>query len=164
MLNIGIVGCGYWGPNLIRNFQSLAGCNVKKICDIDKEQLSHLQSLYPSIQTTCEFDDIIADRDIQAVVIAVPVRFHYEMAKKSLDSGKHTFVEKPMASSVAECKELVATAEKNKLTLMVGHTFVYSTPVRKIKEIIDTGELGQLQYISSRRLNLGLFQKDINVA
>lgn len=126
--------------------------------------MEHLKSLYPTVETSSDFDDVINDKHIDAVVIAVPVRFHFEIAKKSLEAGKHTFVEKPMASSVAQCKELIAIAEKKNLTLMVGHTFIYSTPVRKIKEIIDGGELGQLQYISSRRLNLGLFQKDINVA
>ena len=164
MFNIGIVGCGYWGPNLVRNFNSLAGCNVKKVCDLDPKRLEHLKSLYPTVETSSEFDDVTKDKRIDAIVIAVPVRFHYEMAKKSLEVGKHTFVEKPMASSVAECEELIEIAEKKNLTLMVGHTFIYSTPVRKIKEIVDAGELGQLQYISSRRLNLGLFQKDINVA
>lgn len=164
MSNIGIAGCGYWGPNLVRNFNSLSECNVKKICDLDQKRLEHLKSLYPTVETSFEFDDVIKDKHIDAIVIAVPVRFHFEMAKKSLEAGKHTFVEKPMAFSVAECKELIEISEKKKLTLMVGHTFIYSTPVRKIKEIIDAGELGQLQYISSRRLNLGLFQKDINVA
>lgn len=164
MFNIGIVGCGYWGPNLVRNFNSLSECNVKKICDLDPRRLEHLKSLYPTVETSSEFDDVIKDKEIDAIVIAVPVRFHFEMAKKSLEVGKHTFIEKPMASSVAECKELIKIAEKKNLTLMVGHTFIYSTPVRKIKEIVDAGELGQLQYISSRRLNLGLFQKDINVA
>lgn len=164
MLDIGLVGCGYWGPNLVRNFNSLSQCNVKRICDLDPKRLEHLKSLYPTVETSSEFDDVITDKDIDAIVIAVPVRFHFEMAKKSLEAGKHTFIEKPMTSSVAESNELIKTAEKKNLTLMVGHTFIYSTPVRKIKEIIDAGELGQLQYISSRRLNLGLFQKDINVA
>ena len=164
MFNIGIVGCGYWGPNLIRNFNSLSEGNVKKICDLDPKRLEHLKSLYPTVETSSEFDDVIKDKHIDAIVIAVPLRFHFEMAKKSLEAGKHTFVEKPMASSVDECKELIAIAEKKKLTLMVGHTFIYSTPVRKIKEIVDSGDLGQIQYISCRRLNLGLFQKDINVA
>ncbi len=163
MLNIGIVGCGYWGPNLIRNFRSLSGCNIKKVCDLDTDRLAHMKSLYPDVEATSSFDDIVEDQDIKAVAIATPVRFHFEMAKKSLQACKHTFIEKPMASSVAQCRELVDIAEKKNLTLMVGHTFIYSTPVQKIKEIVDSGDLGQIQYISSRRLNLGLFQKDINV-
>lgn len=164
MLNIAVVGCGYWGPNLVRNFNFLPEGNVKKVCDLDAERLSHLALMYPGLQTSSEFDNIINDSDIDAIAIATPVRFHFEMAKKSLQASKHTFIEKPMASSVAECKELIEIAEKKNLTLMVGHTFIYSAPVRKIKEIIDAGQLGKLQYISSRRLNLGLFQKDINVA
>lgn len=164
MIKIAMAGCGYWGPNLIRNFISLSDCKVRRICDVDSERLSHLKSLYPSVETTQDFNKVTKDPEINAVVIATPVRFHFEMAKKSLQAGKHTFIEKPMASSVAECKELIEIAEDKKLTLMVGHTFVYSAPVQKIKEIIDSGDLGEIQYISSRRLNLGLFQKDINVA
>lgn len=164
MTNIAMVGCGYWGPNLIRNFISLRDCKVTKLCDIDPQRLSHLKSLYPAVETTEDFNEIINDSDIDAIVIATPVRFHFEMAKATLKSGKHTFVEKPMASSVTQCKELIEIAENKNLTLMVGHTFVYSASVRRIKEIIDSGDLGQVQYISSQRLNLGLFQKDINVA
>lgn len=164
MINVGIVGCGYWGPNLIRNLNNLSGCKVKTICDTDLDRLSHMQKLYPGAEITEEFDAIIQDTEVNAVVIAVPVFLHYKFAKKSLEAGKHTFIEKPMASSSAECEELVAIAEKKNLTLMVGHTFVYCSAVRKIKEIMDSGELGELLYISSRRLNLGLYQKDINVA
>jgi len=164
MIKIAMAGCGYWGPNLLRNFISLSDCKVKTICDIDSERLSHLESLYPSAATTQDYDEVIKDTEIDAVVIATPVRFHFEMAKASLRAGKHTFVEKPMASTVAECEELVQLAEDKKLTLMIGHTFVYSAPVRRMKEIIESGDLGEIQYISSQRLNLGLFQKDINVA
>ena len=162
-INTGIVGCGYWGPNLIRNFNSLNDCNVKMACDSDNSRLEHMQSLYPAIHTTTEFDHVVNDKEIDAIAIVTPVRFHFEMAKKSLQAGKHTFIEKPMASSVAECSELIALAEENSLTLVVGHTFIYSPPVRKIKEIIEHGSLGEIQYISARRLNLGLFQTDINV-
>jgi len=164
MLNVGIVGCGYWGPNLVRNFNSLADCCVKKICDADADRLAYIKDLYPQAQTTSEFSEILGDDDINAVTIATPVRFHFDMAKESLLAGKHTFVEKPMAASVQQCEELVRIAREKGLTLMVGHTFIYSTPVRRIKEIVDSGDLGEVQYISARRLNLGLFQKDINVA
>jgi predicted dehydrogenase len=122
-----------------------------------------MQSLYPAIHTTAAFDDVINDKEIDVIAIATPVRFHYEMAKKSLEAGKHTFIEKPMASSAAECSELIAMAEKKDLKIIIGHTFIYSPPVRKIKEIIANGSLGEIQYISARRLNLGLFQTDINV-
>ncbi len=164
MLNLGIVGCGYWGPNLVRNFNSLSGCKVNWLCDTNQDRLAYMKKLYHDAKTTVTFDDILNDNDIDAVAIATPVRFHYDMARKALLAGKHTFIEKPMAKSTQECTELTALAQEQSLTLMVGHTYVYSSSVRKIKDIIDHGDLGEIQYISSRRLNLGLFQKDINVA
>jgi predicted dehydrogenase len=164
MENIAVVGCGYWGPNLIRNFNSLPECRVKYVCDKDKNRLTYLQNIYPLTETTTEFEKLLNDTEINAIAIATPVRFHFDMARKSLLAGKHTFIEKPMASSVAECEQLVEIAEQQQLKLMVGHTFIYSPPVRKIKEIVTAGDLGEIQYISARRLNLGLFQKDINVA
>jgi predicted dehydrogenase len=164
MLNVAVAGCGYWGPNLIRNFSSLPDCRVKTVCDPSSARLSHMKGLYPSTETTSDFDSLLADKEIDAIVVATPVHLHYPLAKKSLEAGKHTFIEKPMAQSSAQCAELVELAASKKLTLMVGHTFIYSSPVRRIKEIIDSGDIGEVQYISSRRLNLGLFQKDINVA
>jgi predicted dehydrogenase len=163
ILNVAVAGCGYWGPNLIRNFSSLPDCRVTQVCDIEENRLSHMKKLYPSVATTSKFEDLVNDKELDAIVVATPVHLHYELAKRSLSAGKHTFIEKPMARSSAECDELVALAAKENLTLMVGHTFIYSTPVRKIKEIVDSGDIGEIQYISSRRLNLGLFQKDINV-
>lgn len=164
ILNVAVVGCGYWGPNLIRNFSYLTGCRVKRVCDIDEKRLAHMKRLYDHVETTVNFDDLVDDKEIDAIVVATPVHLHYELARKSLLAGKHTLIEKPMAPSASQCKELVDLAETKKLTLMVGHTFIYSTPVRKIREIVRSGEIGEIQYISSRRLNLGLFQKDINVA
>jgi predicted dehydrogenase len=163
IMNIAVAGCGYWGPNLIRNFSSLPDCRVKQVCDIDENRLKHMKKLYPSVATTKVFEDLVEDKDLDAIVVATPVHLHHELAKKSLLAGKHTFIEKPMATSSVECAELVHMAAKKNLTLMVGHTFIYSTPVRRIKEIVESGEIGEVQYISSRRLNLGLFQKDINV-
>lgn len=163
-LNVAVAGCGYWGPNLIRNFYSLPNCDLKTVCDLNTDRLNHMKSLYPKIDTTTDFQKTIGDPQVDAVVIATPVRFHFDMAKQSLEAGKHTFIEKPMATSVAECKELIDIAKKRNLTLMLGHTFVYSPPVRRIKEIYEWGDLGEIQYISARRLNLGLFQTDINVA
>ena len=160
---IGIVGYGYWGPNLIRNFQTLNECILKSVCDIDKDRLALVSASYPHIETHTSFDIFLEDSELDAVVIAVPVQHHYDMAYKSLIAGKHTLIEKPMAASVEECKSLIALARDKELTLMVGHTFLYSPAIRKIKEIIDSGELGRIHYISSRRLNLGLYQKDINV-
>lgn len=163
MFKIAVVGCGYWGPNLIRNFSSLNECRVKLVCDTDEKRLEHMKRLYPFVKTTKEFHRVISDAEVDAVAIATPVRFHYKMGIKSLEAGKHTFIEKPLATSVAECEELIELSEKKKLTLMVGHTFIYSPAVQKTKEIIDNGDLGEILYVSSRRLNLGLFQKDINV-
>jgi len=163
-INIAIVGCGYWGPNLIRNFRSLPGCSVKLACDTDQKRLAHISQLYPEVTTITDYKKVVDDKGIDAVCIATPVGTHYELAKKSLEAGKHTFVEKPMASSVLQCKELVEMADLKGLILMTGHTFIYSTPVRKIKEIISAGDIGKILYISSQRMNLGLFQKDINTA
>jgi len=162
-LNIAVVGCGYWGPNLIRNFQFLPNCKVKKVCDLDKDRLDHVKKLYPEVETTEDLNDLIIDEEVDAVVVATPVGMHYEMAKVSMQAGKHTLIEKPMTTTTAKCKELINIAESNNLILMVGHTFIYSPPVRKIKQIVCAGDLGELQYISTRRLNLGLFQPDINV-
>jgi predicted dehydrogenase len=164
MINIAVIGCGYWGPNLIRNFNSLNECKVKLICDSDKDRLSYLSNVYPLIKTTTKYDDLINDGEIDAVAIATPVSMHFKLAKKSLLAGKHTLIEKPMTSSANTCKELIEIAKEKNVTLMVGHTFIYSPIVRKIKEIIEHNDIGELLYISSRRLNLGLFQKDINVA
>lgn len=163
-LNLGVVGCGYWGPNLIRNFASLDGVNLKTICDADPSRLSHMRSRFPTAETETEFDRLVNDPSIDAVAVATPVRFHYPMAKALLEAGKHVFIEKPMASSSAECEELVNLAESRDLTLMIGHTFLYSAPIRWISDAVASGQLGELLYVSSRRLSLGLFQKDINVA
>jgi predicted dehydrogenase len=163
-LNVGVVGCGYWGPNLIRNFRSLSDCRLKSICDVSEDRLRHLKSLYPEVEAETKYDTLLNDAELTAIVIATSVKFHFPMAKASLLAGKHTFIEKPLASSLEQCEELVALAKKQGLILMVGHTFLYSPPIRKIKEIVDNGDIGELRYISARRLNLGLFQKDINVA
>lgn len=163
-INVAVVGCGYWGPNLIRNFSALSDCRVKYVCDLDAKRLAHMKRLYPAVETTREFDTLIGDKELDAVAIATPVHLHFDLAKKSLSAGKHTFIEKPMTQTSEQSNELVQIAAKKKLTLMVGHTFIYSAPVRRIREIISSGDIGEIQYVSSRRLNLGLFQKDINVA
>jgi len=160
---MGVVGCGYWGPNLIRNFNTLPDCNLKLICDRDEQRLRHLTDLYSGVEAVTDFENMLKGSDLDAISIATPVRHHFPLAKASLEAGKHTLIEKPMAVSSEECAELNEIADRNGLVLMVGHTFLYSSPVRHIKKIIDDGEIGAIQYISSRRLNLGLFQKDINV-
>ncbi len=163
-IKVGVVGCGYWGPNLIRNLRQAAGCELKIICDASESRLKHMRKLHQDVATTTQFSDLLQDGELDAIVVATPVRFHFEMAKAALLAGKHVFVEKPLARTVIEAEELVSLAEQNGLILMVGHTFLFSPAVRRMKEIIDAGDIGEIQYISARRLNLGLFQKDINVA
>ena len=162
-IKVGVVGCGYWGPNLIRNLRNIPDCNLKAMCDLSEQRLAHLKSLYPEVASETDYAHILNGVGLDAVVIATSVKSHYPMAKASLLAGKHTFIEKPMASSSAECEELIEIAKKKGLILMTGHTFLYSPAVRKIKEIVDSGDIGEIRYIAARRLNLGLFQKDINV-
>ena len=161
---VGVVGCGYWGPNLVRNFKGLSNCVLKAMCDTNVARLEHMRSLYSDVEGLTDYEHMLNGVGLDAVVVATPVKYHYALAKASLLAGKHTFIEKPMASSAAECEELIEIAEEKGLVLMVGHTFLYSAPVRKIVDIVQAGDLGEIRYINSRRLNLGLFQKDINVA
>jgi predicted dehydrogenase len=163
-ISVGIVGCGYWGPNLLRNFRSLPECSANVVCDLDIARLNHLRNVYPGLELCSNFEEMVVRPDIQALVIATSAKAHYSMARESLRAGKHTFIEKPMATSAEECDELIALAQERGLTLMVGHTFLYSAPVRRMKQIIDSGDIGEIRYISARRLNLGLFQRHINVA
>ncbi len=162
-INVAVAGCGYWGPNLVRNFHGQPNCRMKAICDPRPERLDHVRKSFPALEAHTDFDQVVSDPQIDAVAIATPVRYHHDMARRALLAGKHVFLEKPMASSTAQCAELIRLAEQRNLTLMVGHTFIYSAPVQRIKELIDAGVVGDVYYISARRLNLGLFQKDINV-
>jgi predicted dehydrogenase len=161
---VGVLGCCYWGPLLVRNFKGLPDCELKTVCDVNAARLKHLSTLYPDVEGTTDSQQFLHDNRLDAVVIATPVKHHYSLAKASLLAGKHTFIEKPMASSSAECEELIEIAQRNGLVLMIDHTFLYSSPVQKIAEIVQAGDLGDIRYINCRRLNLGLFQKDINVA
>jgi predicted dehydrogenase len=162
-ITVAVVGFGYWGPNLVRNFRSIPECRIKAVCDLSEPRLKHLRSLYPEVTGETDFARIAADPEIDAVVIATSARLHHPMALQCLNAGKHVLIEKPMATSVAHCEELIQVATTRGLTLMVGHTFLYSAAIRKLKEVIDSHDLGELRYISARRLNLGLFQRDINV-
>jgi len=162
-IKVGVVGCGYWGPNLVRNFRSLPDCSLRMMCDVSKERLKHLKSLYPEVEGETEYEHLLNGADLDAVVISTAVDLHYPMAKASLLAGKHTLIEKPMACCSEECEELIEIAREKGLVLMVGHTFLYSPAVRKLKEIVDWGDIGEIRYICARRLSLGLFQKDINV-
>jgi predicted dehydrogenase len=161
---VGVVGCGYWGPNLVRNFKGLPNCNLKAMCDVSETRLKHLRSLYSEVDGVTDFGHLLNGAGLDAVVVATQVKNHYALAKASLLAGKHTLIEKPMAACSAECEELIEIAERKGLVLMVGHTFLYSAPVRKIVQIVEAGDIGEIRYINSRRLNLGLYQKDINVA
>ncbi|HEU5072291.1 MAG TPA: Gfo/Idh/MocA family oxidoreductase [Verrucomicrobiae bacterium] len=163
-IRVGVAGCGYWGPNLARNISQTADCELAVLCDASEQRLRHMKRLHPAAAITTRFEELLANPNVDAVLIATPVRFHHAMAKACLQAGKHVFIEKPMARTVAECEELIALSESRGLVLMVGHTFMFSPAVNRMKEIIDSGDIGKIRYISTQRLNLGLFQKDINVA
>jgi predicted dehydrogenase len=163
-LNLGVVGCGYWGPNLLRNFRALPDCRLRTVCDLSERRLMQLRDLYPEIEGETRFERLLDGADLDAVAIATPAHRHFAMAKATLLAGKHTLVEKPLAVSAAEAAELVALAERHGLVLMVGHTCLYSPAVRRIKEMVEGGDLGELRHICARRLSLGLFRSDINVA
>jgi predicted dehydrogenase len=162
-INIGVIGYGYWGPNIVRNFFSAANCTVKKVADGRPERLAALAKIFPSIQGVANGDDIINDKEIDAVVVATPVFTHFPLAKKALENGKHVLIEKPMTSTVAEAEQLIELAAQKGLTLMADHTFLYTGAVQKMKELIEDGTVGTPRYFDSSRINLGLFQPDVNV-
>ena len=162
-MKLGIIGCGYWGPNLIRNFNNIPDSEVVYCADLDESRLNHIKSLYPKLLVTRDYKKILGEKEIDAVIVATPIETHFKIAKDALNAGKHVLVEKPVTNSSVEAKELINLAEKNKRVLMVDHTFEYSAPVRKIKEIIDKNELGQIFTIDMIRVNLGLFQEKVNV-
>lgn len=162
-MNVAIIGFGYWGPNLVRNFNSVAECRVKYVCDFRAERLTVVNRQYPSVSTTSNFDEVLNDTSVEAVVIATPVFTHFSLAKKALEKGKNVLIEKPMTSTSAEALELQALAAKMNKLLMVDHTFLYTGAVQKMKQLIDSGNIGNVRYFDSTRINLGLFQPDINV-
>lgn len=161
--NIGVIGCGYWGPNLLRNFAENEAAQLRWICDLDEARLAAMGRRYPMAQTTSDYRRLVNDPDLHAVAVVTPVGTHFPLAKEFLSAGKHVLVEKPLTATVREAEELIALARANNCTLMVDHTFVYTGAVRKMKEIVTNGELGDLLYFDSVRINLGLFQRDINV-
>lgn len=162
-ITVGLVGLGYWGPNLLRVLADLDEVEVKWICDLDLDRLARFGRRYPSTCTTDNFGDLLADPELEAVLIATPVFSHFGLASAVLRAGKHCFVEKPLAPSVAEADELIAIAEAEGRRLMCGQTFLYSPAVRHIKRMIESGELGDLYFISASRVNLGLHQRDVSV-
>ncbi|RPJ87656.1 MAG: gfo/Idh/MocA family oxidoreductase [Acidobacteria bacterium] len=163
MVRIGIIGYGYWGPNLSRNFAKLEDCQVVAVADANPRRLSAAARSHPGIRVTESSDELLQSPDVDAVAIATPISTHYRLARQALLNGKHLVVEKPMTQTAAEAEQLIELAEAESLTLMVDHTFVYSGAVRKIRELIDAGELGDIYYYDSVRVNLGLFQPDVNV-
>jgi predicted dehydrogenase len=163
MIRIAVIGYGYWGPNLLRNFQETTEACVVCCYDRSAERLALAKSKYSSIEITSDYDDVLKNPSIDAVAISTPVGTHYEFARRALEQGKHVLVEKPLAASVAEAEKLVDLAAKRKQVLMVDHTFIYTGAVRKMKDIVTKGDLGELHYFDSVRVNLGLVQKDVNV-
>ena len=163
MIRIGVIGLGYWGPNLVRCFQEFPECQVAYICDRDIEKLRHVCSRFPDVIGTTDDAEVLRRDRVDAVVVATPTKTHYQLAKRALSHGLHTFVEKPLATSSQECADLIELADSNRCVLFVGHVFLYSAAVAKLKEIIVSGELGDICYISSTRLNLGPVRRDVNV-
>lgn len=162
-VNVGVIGYGYWGPNLVRNFFAADNCSVKSVADARPDRLRQLEKIYPTIKGVKEAADIIYDPEIDAVVIATPVATHFSLARKALAKGKHVLIEKPMTSSVEEAELLINLAEQKGVLLMVDHTFLYTGAVHKMRELVESEELGNIKYLDSTRINLGLFQSDINV-
>ena len=163
MVGVGVIGYGYWGPNLVRNFSETADARVIAVSDLRSERLEAVKTRYPSIQVTRDHRELLSNSNIDAITIATPVGTHFDLAMEALHAGKHVFIEKPIADSIDKAEKMIEEAEKRQRVLMVDHTFVYTGAVQKIKEIIDTGRLGNLYYYDSVRVNLGLFQHDVNV-
>jgi predicted dehydrogenase len=163
MIKIGIIGYGYWGPNLVRNFAESSTGIVAAVADLDEKKLELVRKRYPGVKTTTDFQDLLRDPQIDAIAIATPVSTHFELGMAALKAGKHLWLEKPMAETSLQARKLVDEAEKRKLVLIVDHTFIYTGAVRKMAELIKSGELGRIYYYDSIRVNLGLFQRDVNV-
>lgn len=163
MLRIGVIGYGYWGPNLVRNFSELSIAQVTCVSDINPERLALVKARYPAIKTTTDHRELYSDPDVDAVAIATPVASHFDLAIQAMQAGKHVFVEKPLTSTSEQGQRLVDEAEKRNLVLMVDHTFIFTGAVRKMREMVENGALGDIYYYDSARVNLGLFQPDVNV-
>lgn len=162
-VNIAVIGCGYWGPNLIRNFAATDKFAVAAVADLSEERLAWIKRQYPYLHTTTSYQELLDDPEIDAVAIATPLSTHYPLAKAALVNGKHVLVEKPMTATVDEAQELIELAEENGRILMIDHTFIYTGAVRKMRELMEAGEIGEVCYFDSVRVNLGLFQHDVNV-
>jgi predicted dehydrogenase len=163
MIGVGVIGYGYWGPNLVRNFMEAQGATVAAVCDLSEGRLAPLGTRYPTVRVTTDYRELLADAHTDAILIATPVASHFELAMAALRAGKHVLVEKPLAANSEQALRLVEEAERRGLVLMVDHTFIYTGAVRKIRELIAGGALGEIYYYDSVRINLGLFQHDVNV-
>lgn len=163
MIRVGVIGYGYWGPNVVRNLHGLDNACVEMVCDKSQAALARLRKTYPGISTTSDANEVLRSPDVDAVAVITPVWTHYELAKTALENGKHVFVEKPLTSNRAQAEELIELAARKNLTIMVDHTFLFTGAVRKIRELIENGDLGNLYYYDSLRINLGLFQHDVSV-
>jgi predicted dehydrogenase len=163
MIKIGVIGYGYWGPNLVRNFSETQGIEVASVADLDPKKLEIVQKRYPGVKTTSRFQDLLENKDIDAIAIATPVNSHFELGMAVLKSGKHLWLEKPMTETSEQARQLVDEAEKRNLVLIVDHTFIYTGAVCRMGEMVKSGELGQILYYDSTRINLGLFQRDVSV-
>ncbi len=163
MVRIGVVGYGYWGPNLVRNFAETTGAELVAVSDLDPKKLETVKKRYPTVRTTTRFQELLEDKTIDAIAIATPVSTHFELGMAVLKSGKHLWLEKPMTETSLQAQKLVDEAEKRKLVLHVDHTFIYTGAVRKMAELVRSGDLGRVFYYDSIRINLGLFQRDVNV-
>lgn len=163
MLRMGVVGYGYWGPNIVRNLRSLEGCQVAGVCDQSPAAVKRIKQAHPDLNVTTNCSELLESKEIDAVAVVTPVCTHFDLAKAALQNGKHVFVEKPFTATVRQAEELVELAERKNLKIMVDHTFLFTGAVRKIRELIDEGVLGDLYYYDSTRVNLGLFQHDVSV-
>ena len=163
LLRVGVIGYGYWGPNIVRNFHAQDQARVVAVCDKSQKSLGKVRHAYPDMVTTDDVDDLLTSPDIDVIAVVTPVWTHFELAKKALQNGKHVFVEKPFTCSTAQGEELIELAERKNLKIMVDHTFLFTGAVRRMKQMIDDGTLGELYYYDSTRVNLGLFQHDVNV-
>ena len=162
MVNLGLIGCGYWGPNLLRNFNQLRDVCVDTVAEMSDGRIEYVNTNYPQVRTTRRYQDILDDPKIDAVVVATPARTHYTLTKEILESDKHVLVEKPLAMSTKEALDLISLAEQNNRVLMVGHTFEYNAAVNALKKYVQNGEIGNIYYVYSQRLNLGIVRSDIN--
>jgi predicted dehydrogenase len=163
MIRIGVIGYGYWGPHLVRNFHNLEGCEVAVVCDTNAEALQRVKRAYPSVQVTSDIREALSATNVDAMAVVTPVWTHFELAKAALENGKHVFVEKPFTATAAQAEQLIELADRKKLQIMVDHTFLFTGAVRKIHQLIEEEALGKLYYYDSTRVNLGLFQHDVNV-